>query len=137
MLWLDDLSNEGHIRPSIGTTPATAEFSSGGTFRTEAAVQRVAAEQGCVPAMHGLEWDHRGFRRPGAVTRGEPSATDARSPSMSLCVKSCWPETASARTVHTQEHHSRTRDRLLRWIYRTATAGNTSDRWGQDGSLGG
>ncbi len=56
MLWLDDLSNEGYIPAIYHDDPGDRII----FFRKNVEDRRrwsaVAAEQGCVPAMRGLEW---------------------------------------------------------------------------------
>lgn len=56
MLWLDDLSNEGHI-PAIYHD----DLDDGRVFvRRDISDRRhrtiVDAEHGCIPVLHGLEW---------------------------------------------------------------------------------
>ncbi len=56
MLWLDDLSNEGHIPAIYHDDPDDRRVFVKRGFDDTRHRSTVAAERGCVPVMRGLEW---------------------------------------------------------------------------------
>ena len=136
MLWLDELSNEGHILAIYQDDPGDRGILSGKTLRTEDTVPGWPPSR--VVFLPCAAWNGSPTIRT-TVNRGSTRrrATEPGRRCRPLCVRSWWPGNGVCEDgAHRRKHQSRARDGLLRWISRTATAGNTSNRWARMGHWG-